>query len=237
MDGEPLAVLQRQRGDALAEDAPLDVVRNLRLDLAVLDQLHDVPAAQPVRNRDLARQRAGGGRGRVAERDRDERPAGAGAVDAVADDGRPLHVHRRVRRQTARRDVDLRVDRARRRGELCARRRRGREARQLQRRLRVERRRDVLRPVQLRLRPAVVRRDVELELLAGAPRDRRLLDVQVLEADRVGDLDRCEPTGPSRGCAPPRCRASSSPSSRRRSGCRTGATRRPRTATSRARCR
>ena len=76
----------------------------------------------------LLGQRAVRGRGRVPERDRDERPAGAGAVDAVADDGRPLHVDRRVRRQAVRGDGDLRVDRARRRGELRARRRRGGEA-------------------------------------------------------------------------------------------------------------
>ena len=93
-------------------------------------------------------------------------------------------------------------------------------------------------PVDLRLRPAVVLRDSEGELLAGAPRDRRLLDVEVLEADRVGDLDRvpCRP-GRRRGCARQPYRASSSPSARRRSGCRTAATRRPRTATRRARVR
>ncbi len=138
----------------------------------------------------VAGQRPVGGRCRVPERNRDERPAGAGAVDAVADDRRPLHVHRCIGRQALRRESDLRVDGARGGGELCARRRGGAECGELERRLRVERRGDVRRPVDLRLRTAVVLRHREGELLAGAPRDRRLLDVEVLEADRVGDLDR-----------------------------------------------
>ena len=32
--------------------------------------------------------------------------------------------------------------------------------------------------------------------MPGSPRDRRLLDVEVVDADRVADLDECLPTGP-----------------------------------------
>ena len=193
--------LQRQRGDAVADDAPLDVVRNLRHDLAVLEQLHDVPAAQAVRNGDLLVSEPSA----VAvalpsgtETNDQQVPVQLTRLPTTVDHSmstgafgvRPLAVTatfeltcpstwRAVRSPPSRR-----------------------EARQLQRRLRVERRSDVLGPVDLRLRPAVVLRDREAELLAGAPRDRRLLDVQVLEADRVGDLDRVRPTGPAaRMCA------------------------------------
>ena len=119
----------------------------------------------------------------------DEAPARAGAVDAVSDHGRPDELDLRLRLQPGGAQVDLGEDRA----GCRAQRHRARllvgEADVLQGRVRIERRSHRDGPVEPLGGTAVVLGHLEGEVGAGSPRDRRLLDVQVVDADRVADVD------------------------------------------------
>src|SRR5271165_820116 len=88
VDREGLSLLHHYSRHSAPDDALPDVEGHLGEHLATLYQLNDVPAAEAVWNLDRRLERSAGGL-RAAERLRDEDPAGAGAVHAVADDGGP----------------------------------------------------------------------------------------------------------------------------------------------------
>ena len=98
MDAERLAFLDHQRRHAPAHDALLDVEGDLGQDLAALDHLHDVPAAEAVGDVDEGVERPARRCGR-GQRLGDESPTDAVAVDAVPDHRRPDELHRAARRQ------------------------------------------------------------------------------------------------------------------------------------------